>query len=459
MTVTPLGLEVQLPRSHCFISIAHGSAIRTVRIRSGLVRVALALAFGLVFWTVAATLYLIFHHDLLAALMSREARMQYAYEDRIAALRGQVEHAASLSLVGQSSLDNRLKELTQRARSLEARASLVAQAGERVGITLPSALPSALAEGLDAGAMGPGHGADRREAIDNPLDADATGSIGSSAPTPNAARPPTARGKPRPEAANGQPPVDRRSTRREDTSSLQVRVAAVAETLEHIDAAQYQTVATLGEAARRKAELIWSAIASAGIGPERFAAKTAETPMGGPFEPLDPSLVGPPFRMALVALQSNVSESEDLLEALPHVPFAKPLSGSMEVTSSFGPRLDPFLGRPAMHTGVDVREDFGTDVRATAAGRVVSAGTAGGYGTMIEIDHGHGLSTRYAHLSAVAVHDGQSVEKGEIIGQVGATGRATGPHLHYETRIDGEAVDPMRFLTAGERLASLDPGL
>ena len=76
---------------------------------------------------------------------------------------------------------------------------------------------------------------------------------------------------------------------------------------------------------------------------------------------------------------------------------------------------------------------------------------------MIEVDHGHGLSTRYAHLSAVDVNPGQTVAKGEVIGEVGATGRATGPHLHYETRIDGEAVDPMRFLLAGADIGRARP--
>ena len=81
------------------------------------------------------------------------------------------------------------------------------------------------------------------------------------------------------------------------------------------------------------------------------------------------------------------------------------------------------------------------------------AGSASGYGTMVEVDHGAGLTTRYAHLSAVTVAVGESVEAGATVGRVGATGRATGPHLHYETRIDGEPVDPMRFLQAGHRLA------
>jgi hypothetical protein len=116
--------------------------------------------------------------------------------------------------------------------------------------------------------------------------------------------------------------------------------------------------------------------------------------------------------------------------------------------------MDPFLRTPAMHTGLDFRGSTGDPVRATANGRVESAGVNGGYGKMIEIDHGNGFSTRYAHLSAIEVKVGQSVRIGQIIGRVGSTGRSTGPHLHYETRIDGEAVDPQKFLRAGLRLGS-----
>ena len=139
------------------------------------------------------------------------------------------------------------------------------------------------------------------------------------------------------------------------------------------------------------------------------------------------------------------------------IPVAMPVSGHPDVTSPFGARLDPFLGRPALHTGVDLRETYGSDIRATGAGRVVFAGVAGGYGNMVEVDHGSGLATRYAHMGEISVSEGQAVERGMVLGHVGATGRATGPHLHYEVRIDGEPVDPVRFIAAGERsdLASL----
>ena len=136
------------------------------------------------------------------------------------------------------------------------------------------------------------------------------------------------------------------------------------------------------------------------------------------------------------------------------VPLRRPL-GTLEVTSTFGARLDPFFGRPAMHTGVDLREAWGENVAATASGVVSLAGSDGGYGKMVEIDHGNGIKTRYAHLGAIAVAVNQTIPAGTIVGQVGSTGRATGPHLHYEVRIDGEPVDPARFLAAG---AELFPG-
>jgi murein DD-endopeptidase MepM/ murein hydrolase activator NlpD len=108
-----------------------------------------------------------------------------------------------------------------------------------------------------------------------------------------------------------------------------------------------------------------------------------------------------------------------------------------------------------MHTGLDFRGDTGEAIRATAAGTVTHTGWSGGYGKMVEIDHGNGLSTRYGHLSSIDVDVGQNVRSGQVVGRMGSTGRSTGPHLHYETRIDGEAVDPQRFLRAGLRLAGV----
>jgi len=105
-----------------------------------------------------------------------------------------------------------------------------------------------------------------------------------------------------------------------------------------------------------------------------------------------------------------------------------------------------------MHSGVDFKGEPGDAVRATAAGRVTTASYQGGYGLMVELDHGNGLATRYGHLSAIGVTEGQWIQAGETVGRIGTTGRSTGPHLHYEVRVAGEAIDPQRYLRAGVRL-------
>jgi murein DD-endopeptidase MepM/ murein hydrolase activator NlpD len=102
-----------------------------------------------------------------------------------------------------------------------------------------------------------------------------------------------------------------------------------------------------------------------------------------------------------------------------------------------------------MHPGIDFHANVGDPIYATAAGKVVKAGWEGGYGNMVEIDHGEGLATRYGHMSEIDVTVGQKIRIGQIIGRVGTTGRSTGPHLHYEVRVNGEAVNPEKFLAAG----------
>lgn len=141
-----------------------------------------------------------------------------------------------------------------------------------------------------------------------------------------------------------------------------------------------------------------------------------------------------------------------LQRALLVLPLAAPLT-EYEVTSGYGRRRDPLNRRRAMHAGIDLRAPPRAAVATTAPGRVVFAGRRGGYGRMVEIDHGLGVHTRYAHLAVISVRPGQSVHLGSRIGQVGSTGRSTGPHLHYEVLVDGKARDPQPFLKAGQRLS------
>jgi murein DD-endopeptidase MepM/ murein hydrolase activator NlpD len=117
-----------------------------------------------------------------------------------------------------------------------------------------------------------------------------------------------------------------------------------------------------------------------------------------------------------------------------------------QITGSFGERIDPFNGEGAFHSGVDISSSYGQPVIAPADGVVEFADFLGGYGRMIVLDHGHAITTRYGHLSGVAVVAGQSVHRGDTIGYVGLTGRSTGPHLHYEVRINDTPVNPHKYL-------------
>jgi murein DD-endopeptidase MepM/ murein hydrolase activator NlpD len=117
-----------------------------------------------------------------------------------------------------------------------------------------------------------------------------------------------------------------------------------------------------------------------------------------------------------------------------------------QVTGSFGERIDPFNGEGAFHSGVDIASSSGTPVVAPADGVVMLTETLGGYGKTITLDHGNGISTRYAHLSGYAVTPGQHVHRGDVIGYVGESGRSTGPHLHYEVRINNTPVNPYKYL-------------
>src|SRR5690606_37938690 len=136
------------------------------------------------------------------------------------------------------------------------------------------------------------------------------------------------------------------------------------------------------------------------------------------------------------------------------MPIQNPLPGR-SISSSYGVRRDPLLRTPAMHAGIDFRAPTGTKIKSAGQGTVVNAGWNGGYGRMVEIDHGNGLTTRYAHLSRIHVKEGQTVEKDSVVGEVGTTGRSTGPHLHYEVRHNGSPIDPLRVIKAGRKIENL----
>lgn len=143
----------------------------------------------------------------------------------------------------------------------------------------------------------------------------------------------------------------------------------------------------------------------------------------------------------LASVKTKVESQQALARATPSI---WPIAGWL--TSSYGNRRDPFNGGPDFHPGLDISADRGTPVRATADGLVESAGYNGAYGNSILVAHGFGISTRFGHLSGYAVRAGQQIRRGEVIGYVGSTGRATASHLHYEILVNGSPINPLRLL-------------
>ena len=217
-----------------------------------------------------------------------------------------------------------------------------------------------------------------------------------------------------------------------------------ATSLARIEARQLSFVQKLTDYADRRAARAAVALKTLGLDPTRVVDRVDRTAMGGPFELLlgaDDKPLDPRFERLGMSL-ARMSALENVLDGVPQVTPASMNS----ITSGFGYRRDPFNRRGAMHGGLDFRGAIGTPIYAAAKGKVTFVGWKGGYGKTVEIRHGNGMMTRYAHMSKFDARIGQNVEAGQTIGAIGNTGRSTGPHLHFEVRIHNRAVNPRPFL-------------
>ena len=361
-------------------------------------------------WSITTATYFAFREDVLTRLIARQAEMQFGYEDRIAELRGRIDRISGRQLIDQEQYEQKLEQILRRQSALEARAGAMNGVNEATGSikqpgrTLP--LKPSLLNDKGAFLMPLDRGApiDPRTSIL----AKGAGGIGGA-------------------LARLQASLDRVEQRQSADASLRWR-------------------RTYDSKARR----IRGVLADLGVDLGRGAS--VEGGVGGPFVPVVLNKEALGFERQLHRIKSARAMVARLTHAISSIPLRKPVDGDIDPASGFGVRMDPFTSSPAMHTGLDLHGETGDPVRATADGKVTSAGWSGGYGRVIDIDHGNGMSTRYGHLSAIDVRVGQSIRTGQIIGRIGSTGRSTGPHLHYETRVRGGAVDPQKFLRAGQKL-------
>jgi len=372
-------------------------------------------------WSIATGTYFAFSNDVLTRLVARQAEMQFAYEDRIAELRGQVDRITSRQLLDQEQFEQKLSGLMQRQAVLESRTA--ALTGDVTGSIKPARIAPA------------------PEPV-KPKARPISDTVIFTAPPDREAR-----------LQSREPPgATTRVAERGNAGGLDGILTRVAFSLDKIERKQTATLTDMEERIDSKARQIRSVLSDLGVD---VGAAPKAGGIGGPYVPVRaPSSAASAFERQLYRINVAKAQVNQYSNTLITVPVRKPIYGEIDMSSPFGMRMDPFMKGPAIHTGIDMRGDIGDPIRVTANGTVTIAGWNGGYGNMVEVDHGNGFATRYGHMSKIEVKVGQHVKIGETIGRLGSTGRSTGPHLHYETRIDGEAVDPQKFLRAGLRLGS-----
>ncbi len=215
--------------------------------------------------------------------------------------------------------------------------------------------------------------------------------------------------------------------------------------LARVEEQQLEQAALVAQALDVRYQVTAAELKRLGISPARVGSHDG---VGGPFE----SAGNATFK----ALFNSWKKLDQLQDGVIAVPSDKPVKMDVSFTSGFGVRSDPFHAGAAMHPGIDLAGGYGTPIYATADGTVLRAGwNSGGYGNLVEIDHGRGITTRYGHMSAILVHPGQHVTRGQQVGRMGSTGRSTGNHLHYEVRIDGRAVNPIPFMKSTDYVLAM----
>ncbi len=394
----------------------------------------LALFFLVSIGFLGGTTYLVFRDDLFDLVRERNADMQQAYEDRIARLRSEIDRISSRQILDNVSLDEKVEKIMSAQQG-------IADRQRAVGALIDKARSIGLIDGQNAPIDG-----DKRASADP---ADITGSVTAYAETRSSA-----------DISRQFDALTAKPASMASLSPTDLRLPdgkpdfkAIASHLAAVDAEQAKAVEAIADAANARVDKAVDMVAGLGIQMKVPETTGSEDAVGGPYIPLGTA-------QALAAAMDEADQAFGRIEKVKaeaaRLPLIRPLPGA-DMTSNFGSRRDPFLGSLAFHAGIDFRSPTGSDVKPTAPGVVTNAGWAGGYGNMVEIDHGNGITTRYGHLSRISVRVGDQVTRDSKIGEVGSTGRSTGPHLHYETRINGEPLNPISYINAGAKLASILP--
>lgn len=245
--------------------------------------------------------------------------------------------------------------------------------------------------------------------------------------------------------------IEQRNRLQNERAKMAGEVGDLRQQLASLQESQANFVSDLAERARGNVDMMEKTVAMTGLDVEKLLKSMENSAEGGPFIPVSAGS-GDENEQKLLASVATLGDQVDRWEKLQLILRSLPLTAPTDIyyiSSAYGARRDPFNGEAAMHEGVDMAGKLRSEVLATAPGTVIFAGWKGGYGRVIEIDHGLGIITRYAHLYAINVKVGDVVDYRQEIGKLGSSGRSSGPHVHFEVRYNGRSLDPMAFLKAG----------
>lgn len=245
----------------------------------------------------------------------------------------------------------------------------------------------------------------------------------------------------------------KRSTVEQQRDDLQQRVANLEEMLLSPRGDGQTALAKLSSQTGASIQMMEEVLEMAGVDLNKLLSGSDLDGLGGPFVPVENGSYDSDLQLETTVryLERQSEHWKQLRTLLSVVPLAPPLD-NYKINSTFGLRKDPVNGRKSRHHGLDLGARMGSDLFATAPGKVVFAGWRGHYGRVIEIDHGFGIRTRYGHLKKILVKVGDEVGYRDRIGLLGSSGRSTGPHVHYEVRVKGKPLDPLKFIRAGQHV-------
>ena len=243
-----------------------------------------------------------------------------------------------------------------------------------------------------------------------------------------------------------------RETERPDPS---IEVVGVRARIDEIRAGQEATLDAMEDLAVERGEAARGILKLTAVGAGRIETNSE---IGGPLVNLPLTAGGATspeeaeFNARVVRVASRMQEARYYEDLVAQLPLAVPSSKPLRRTSPYGVRTDPFTKNATWHGGVDLAHGWNAPINAAGPGKVVYAGYKAGYGRVVEVEHGYGFKSLYAHLNSIKVKKGDTVAMGDLVGLMGSSGRSTGPHLHYEVQFNGKQYDPAKFLKAGKHV-------